>query len=201
MIKKLSQGEIFGLALVFVLIVLGIIIYAQYKALNPSTEKDIILENKYKIISESTLNSILKLSTGCYVERGRDTVKDLVNYCLEGSFSGSDPLIFCDSYGTDVPACQTALSALNQSLFIMFTQGGVGEIPYYLIVDVPRESTSLLSVNSHDNFSNFGTISLNGDIVDIDNYRNLGFKRVSSGLKTWPTAQGNVEFELQLFYK
>ncbi len=197
-----AQGEIFGIALVFVILVLGIVIFSQIQTLSPKEQVDIVQDEKYDIISEGSLNSILKLSSGCYVERNRDSVRDLINFCLENSFSGFDPDIECKIDGSFEikSACSYSLELINNSLKSIFTVGNVARIPYDLIVDVPRNDDSLLNLKNIEPLNNFGNFTFNDELLTSENYRKFGLKRVSSGLKTWPTAQGNIEFELRLYY-
>lgn len=197
MIKKKSQGEIFGIALMFVIIIIGIIVYAQIKKLNPDNAGDELQEGKYKILSEGTLNTVVKLSTGCYVERGKDTVQDLINYCLENSFSGNNPRFRC-SPTNQVYACDESIDILNDTISELFNNK-LGGIPYLLLIDTPANPTSRLH---NKTITNFGSIQTpDGNIITEDNYRRLGYKRAPSGLKTWSTAQRNINFELYLYYK
>ena len=206
-----SQGEIFGIALFFVIIIIGIIIFGQVKALDQENEKDIITENKFKVISEGALNSILKLSTGCYVERGKDSVQDLINYCLENSFSGTDTPIECFK-GSEIVtynSCEQSIKLLDNSLEGLFNPGegeeGIGKIPYDLYVNIEKNPNSLLNyeviLEDHGPITNFGDFQYRQSVLTESNYRKAGFKRVSSGLKTWPTAQGNIILELNLYYR
>lgn len=196
--KKKSQGEIFGIALMFVVIIIGIIVYSQVKVLNPNRDADLQSEGEYKILAEGTLNTLLDASTGCYVEQGRDSVMDLVNYCLEFSFSKSDPEFICDNPIGEVKACSHFLSILNNNLNKLFNSEKLGPIPFELKVEVPQNPNSVLNNRS---ITNFGNITLLQKNITLDNYRKEGYKRAPSGLKTWATAQRNVNFELYLYYK
>ena len=190
------QGEIFGVALFFVIIIIGVIVYAQIKAIEPDVRGDIVTDAKYKILAESTMGSILDMSTGCYTERGRDSVKDMINFCLMNSFSDQDVLFTCN--GVDLLMCNEAINIINNTLNLTFSSQGIGEIPYLVEIRIPRDSNSIL----HEVlFTNFGNLNYRGRPVTEDNYRNLGFKKAPSGLKTWPTSRGNIEVEVSLYYR
>lgn len=193
---KRSQGEIFGIALMFVIIIIGILVYAKIKALNPDRNEDLGQENEYKILAEGTLNTILDLSTGCYVERGKDRTRDIINYCLEYSFSGTDPIIECK--GTTIQACKYSINSINTTLQTLFNDSGVGKIPFFMSINIPANPNSLLS---NKTLTNFGKVQISDTIITEENYRKNNYKRAPSGIKTWATAQRNVEFELYLYYR
>lgn len=196
-----SQGEIFGIALLFVVIIVGILVYSQIKALNPDRGDSYQREAEYEILAERTLNTMLSMSTGCYVERGRDSVKDLVNFCLDYTYSGNDPTMDCFDNGEEIKVCQYTLDIINTTLLSLFNKSQdsfIGEIPYQMSIYVPHNMNTKLSNVS---FTNFGQISYRNDILDTNSYRKFGFKRATSGLITWATSQRNVEFELYLYYR
>lgn len=195
--KIKSQGEIFGIALLFVVIIIGIIVYSQIKNIKSSDETNLQQQGEYKILAESSLNALLKSSTGCEVERGRDSLKDLINYCLENEYSGIDPEIECD--GVTEPACQYVKDYLNESLMIIFNSSkGVAIIPYEVNLDIPANNLSLMA---NQKFTNLGTFKHKDTILTEDNRRRLGYKRAPSGLISWATAQRAIEFELYLYYR
>lgn len=190
---KRTQGEIFGLALLFVVIVVGIVIYGQIRALSPQREVDVEKEREYKIVAEGTLNTILKLSTGCYVERGRDSVESLIRYCMEESFGNIEPVFSCSNGEERV--CIYANEIIEGYLFSLFgEEGEVGHIPFSLRINLTSSSTSSFNNQIISNLDEFGE-------EEGVSYKRLGLNRVSSGLRTLPTAQRDIEFELYLFYK
>jgi len=194
---KKSQGEIFGIALMFVVIIFGIIIYAKVVALNPDSQKDLVKESKYKILAEGTLNTILKQSTGCYAERNKDSLIDLINYCLynhNGEFARVD--ISCDTGIQD--ACTYPIKILNDSLINLYNNSNNYMIPFYLTIYLDDYSkTSLSNVN----ITNFGDIKYKENLIMKDNYRKLGFSKAPSGLISVPTSYRNIDFELALYYR
>lgn len=199
--NKRSQGEIFGIALMFVVIIVGILVYSQIKALNPDRTDTYQREAEYEILAQRTLNTMLSMSTGCYVERGRDSVKDLVNFCLDYTYSGNDPTMDCFNNGEEVKVCAYAKDIINTTLVSLYNKSSsslVGEIPYQMTINVPNNANTKLS---NTTFTNFGEITYRGTIIDDSSYRKLGYKKATSGLITWATSQRNVEFELYLYYR
>jgi len=196
-VSKRSQGEIFGIALMFVVIIIGVLVYGKYAMLDGNDDVDILQEGEYKILAEGALNTILKMDIGCEVERGRDSVKDLINFCLENEYSGIDPEVKCED-GRFL-SCEHAVNILNDTLFEVFNSTkGIGMIPFELSLDIPANSRSLLFNQS---FTNFGSFKLGNRVVTSDNYRKLGYKRAPSGLISWSSSQRGVEFELYLYYR
>lgn len=195
---KRSQGEIFGIALLFVIILVGILLYTQIKALDPNRDGDLQQDGEYKLLAESTLNTILETSTGCYVERGRDSVQDLINFCMEYSYSGSDPTYRCEFSSTPIRACEHSIKVLNDTLYSLFNTSTIGAIPFELQIYVPANNQSIMHGTQ---LSNFGEVKTGSSVVDKENYRGLGFKRAPSGLRTWATAQRNIDMELYLYYR
>jgi hypothetical protein len=193
---KKSQGEIFGIALLFVVIIVGILVYSQYQALMPDRDEDVDRGEKYKLLAESSMDSVLSMSTGCYVDRGQDQLRELVNYCLEYSFVGEDSSFTCAS--GQVMACEHSKEVINTTLKTLFNSSEIGPFPYFLIVRTPDNKNSLLH---NTTMTNFGSYRFQGDLVGAENYTQYGFKRAPSGLKTWATAQGLVEMELYFYYR
>lgn len=196
---KRAQGEIFGIALMFVVIIIGVIVYGQIKALNNTSSSDLQQEAEYKILAEGTLNTVLSMSTSCEVERNRDSLKDLINYCLENEYSGVDPYVECND-GYEGPACAHAVEILNETTFALFNSSDakIGEIPFELKVDLPANKNSILS---NVTLTNFGQFKYKNQTIDYENYRKIGYKRAPSGLITWSTAQRNIEFEFYMYYR
>ena len=196
--KKKSQGEIFGIALLFVIIIIGVIIYGKIKMINDTSKIDLLQEGEYKILSEGALSAVLKMSVGCEVERGRDSVKDLINFCLENEYAGIDPSIECEN-GEEKFACAYVVDILNNTMKLVFNSSeGVAMIPYELKLDIPSNQRALLA---NKTFTNFGSYKYRGEVIDYDNRRRFGFKRAPSGLISWASSQRSVEFELYLYYK
>lgn len=195
---KKSQGEIFGVALLFVIIIVGFLIYVQISALDPQRDEDLQAQGEYEILAEGSLNSIIDMSTGCYIERGRDSVRDLMSYCVEYSFSGSDPIFTCESPVGTIQSCTKSKEILNETLFEIFNTTVLGPIPYELRISIPDNDRSQF----HDvTITNFGNFSDRSGVVTFDNYLSKGYRRAPSGLKTWSTSSGDLRVELYLYYR
>lgn len=198
---KKSQGEIFGIALMFVVLIIGFFVYAKIQSVRGDRPVDLQQEKEYELLSESTLNTIKKVSTGCTISRDKDSMQDLINYCLENDYSNYDPEIECD-IGT-VGACEYAKEIINTTIFKMFftdenNNASLVSIPFELKIDVLGNSNTRFS---NITMSNFGLYEYKGKIVDDNTRRKLGYKRAPSGLIQWSTAQRNIQFELYLYYR
>lgn len=195
-----GQGEIFGIALMFVVIVIGIVIYGQIDALSPDRDAELEAKFKYEILAQSSLETILKTSSECNIDGGSgdDTIQDLINVCLARSYGSSDVSADCD--GTPILICSYAVELLNNSLYKVFNGDDalVANVPFFLEIDL--ESNSPTPLNSV-NITNFGDFVYNGDIVTSSNYRKKGFKKASSDLKPWATAQRDIKVVLGLYYR
>ena len=205
-----AQGEIFGIALFFVIIILAIIIFSKFSVVN-SDDEDNFKGGKYKIMAEGSINTILSMETGCVVERGKSTLKDLMLYCLENSYGSSDIDITCDS-GTE-HACEYSKALINETLYNAFnstTSKGLGMIPFEFKMDIPANQESKFANNSFSNIRGF-TFTQNRKpttipmILDQEQagrkLRANGYNLVSSGLISWATAQRPIEMELQIYYR
>ena len=204
--SKKSQGEIFGIALLFVIIIIGILVYGKIEALHPHNDANIQQENKYKVLAEGTLGSILKMSTGCDVERNRDEIVDLIDYCIENSREAySDPSIKCEN-GSIVNSCSYALKLINESLFGFLNTSVLGPIPFKMSINLDSDRKSILNTN----FTNFGQFKYGNKILVETNptndknkisYLDAGYNRAPSGIRAWATAKRNINFELFLYYR
>ncbi len=201
---KKSQGEIFGIALMFVVIIIGILVYGKIKALNPDNSINEKTEGKYKILAEGTLNSILKMSTSCPIQRNQDRVLDLIDYCITNSYKNNpDPKVICyDENGIEkkMNSCSYVIEIFNSTLQTIFEKENLGEIPFKLSISLVSDKDSILNTN----LTNFGNVTFRNKIINesgSNSYRKLGFKRAPSGLRTWATAKRNIDFELYLYYR
>lgn len=194
-IKK-TQGEIFGMALVFVLLFLGIMIYARFSAL---TEKksDSQSNVKYEILAEKSLDSILLMSTGCQVEHGKDSLKNLISYCLNSGYSATDnPVISCDDGSHQ--SCSYAKEIINKTLWQMFnSSSGIGHFPF----EFRMNTTSVTTLLSNIYFTNFGYVKYRDSTIDTTNRRSFDFVTASSGPASLPTSRRAVQFELNVYHQ
>lgn len=196
---KKSQGEIFGIALLFVVIIVGVIIYGQIKTLSPEDQNEKSQKReKYEVLAAGSLDSILSMSTGCEVERGKDTLTDLIKFC-EYTYYGEDPQIMCKN-GVSYGACAKTLDILNQTLNRLYNNSegnGIGQMPFKLEIYTTNNADSKLNTN----ISNFNNFKYKSVIITENNYSKNGFNKAPSGLRTIPTAKRNVNFELSLYFR
>jgi hypothetical protein len=206
-LKKNGQGEIFGIALMFVVIVIGVIIFSQIKALSPDEDTDIKV--KYEILAQSSLETVLKTSSGCNVDGGSgdDSIQDLINVCLARD-SGSNSQAGCDlnkdgdedDIGDVIYVCEYAIELLNKSLYNVFNGSDalIANIPFFLDIDLNSDATTTLTLQ---NITNFGDYNYRGEIVNATNYRDLRYNKASSDLKPWATAQRDIKVVLALYFR
>jgi len=194
--SKKSQGELFGVALLFVVIVIGILIFSKIKSLDPNYNIDPKKDGKYKILAEGSLNTLLKKSTKCYVERNRDSVIDLVNYCVENSYGyEDDPIVICDD--GQKSSCSHVINIMNDTLYEFFNSTFLGPILFKLKITLPADPNAKINVN----ITNFGDYNYKNKIITESNYRKNKFKKANSGLRSWATAKRNIKLELYLYYQ
>lgn len=144
------------------------------------------------------------MSTGCDVERNRDEIVDLIDYCIENSREAySDPSIKCEN-GSIVNSCSYALKLINESLFGFLNTSVLGPIPFKMSINL--DSESILNTN----FTNFGQFKYGNKILVETNptndknkisYLDAGYNRAPSGIRAWATAKRNINFELFLYYR
>ena len=206
-----SQGEIFGVALMFVLIVLGLIIYSQVKSLDPQREELSQQEEEYKILAQTTLNTLMKSSSGCVTRGDEDSIKNLINLCIDNSYRNTDTDVQCDT-GEEM-ACKHAKFLISSKLnrFFNTTQNSsgdeikplIGEIPFYISFELPDKKDFTLIHGF--NYSNHKTFYENTSELSFEDsekeLRKLGYKRAPSGLYTWATSKREFNINLYLHYK
>ena len=195
--QKKFQAEIFGVALFFVIILVGFLVFLKFSDLGNSSYEKKFNEDKYKILSSSTVNFILEKDTGCYVDKISNSVKNVINYCIQNSYKGSDEEIECKK--ENFKSCQHSIDLINKSLRDIYSKDIVAEIPYRLEISVPDKKSNLLHNQNFTNLGEFKTI--NGDNLTLENYRQKGYKRQSSGLINWITDRKQVKMVLYLYYK
>ncbi len=201
---KKSQGEIFGVAMMFVIILIGFLIYAKYKAALPKDQEEDIRYLKYESLASSTIAAVLQESTGCFVERNRDSVKDLLRYCLINGYVGSDPTINCniDDHIKTKYACSYTEEIIGKALDYFFTEGNIGTLPYNLTIEVPSNPYSLMHKVEITNIGSLN-ITYGGKNITI-NETNLYeyFPNRASGEKyVLESPQGAIEFYFYIYYR
>ena len=74
----------------------------------------------------------------------------------------------------------------------------IANIPFFLEVELDSNSNSILTSK---NVTNFGDYTYRNKIVNLSNYRKLGYKKASSDLKPWATAQRDIKVVLALYFR
>ena len=191
---KKSQGEIFGLALIFTILIIGFLIYSKFSV---GTNKDIIEEKQreYNDLSYSYLNSILEISTLNLEDGTYLSVKDLIKHCLYQTYFDTDVAYL--SNGLD--SCEEQQKTIENSLENLFGKNNfnLGPTPYMFKTYVEKNPNSVL----HNlTITNFGEIEYDNTTITESNYRKWGFLRANSR-EIFDSSQGIVEINLYLYFK
>jgi hypothetical protein len=222
--SKKAQGEIFGLALVFVLLIFGVVIYGQIQASKPTFNEDSLTSAKYKILSENTISSLKKLSTPCSVQTGKNTLSDLMRYCMEfADNTQQDPELQCDTDNDEiienVPICAYAFETMNKSIQSLLNKGtGIGEFPFSLHIfanglehEIWHERV-ITNINDTDNAVSSGlslpllVSSKKIDYISLNKsnskyYLKNGYSRVNAGKDELTSGSKSLDFELNIYYR
>jgi len=200
-----SQGEIFGIALLFVIIILGLIIYSQFAALDDYTEDEDLTRQQYNTLALNTRDAIMDMSTGCSggrIHGGDDTLADLARVCVtRSSTAHSDPEIECEIDGSNqtVGSCSHFKNLLNSTLYNLFNNSNTTEIPFELHGELDLYGGD----HKLDNLtvSNLGELEVGGQTVDEDNYIQQGFRRSTSGYTAIGAGVEDFHIELFVYYR
>lgn len=195
-----SQGEIFGIALMFVLIILGIIVYGQISSLSPDRDEESAEGLKYTLLAQTALDTIREMSTGCYVERNKDSVSDLIDYCISNSFGDTDPVIECD-HGEEM-ACEYSARIIDSTLSKLFVNTAdsdavIGEIPYTFSIELDYDGASLNGLILTEE----GSKTEEENEVRKNELRKDRYQRASSGIYVWESSYREVFVDLNLYYR
>lgn len=197
---RLSQGEIFGIMLFFVLIIIGFLLYSQFKIVYSSEEQDIILENEYKILVESTMQQIKNTQIQCFKDTQISTI-DLLDYCVENTgISFSEYEIDCSPQPYIIETCETLVNSINSSLHQLFN----GSTPLHS--QKPFEfkilpSNSLKYSHLNVTLTNMHYFNLSTNSSDPNYYLRKKYQKISSDFENIPTNQGKFELELSFYHK
>lgn len=198
-----SQGEIFGVMLFFVILILGFYLYSEFRAVYSIEEQDSILQSETEILVESVMQHLKTVEIECFRNRRLSGV-DLLNFCVDNTgLTESQYTISCTHPPNDVEVCQTFLNSFNHSLHQLFS--GVGNQdpihglrPFSFRI-IPSNDIRYPHLNkSFDNLEQFD-LSLNAS--DPNYYLRQRFSRISSDFQNIPTNQGRFEFELFFYHR
>jgi hypothetical protein len=204
MVKKIGQGEIFGLALVFVILILGIVIYGKYKALHPDIQKNVFKDSQMDVLAKNTLTSVRYLSTGCDLDSEDDSLQNLLAYCFDftTSESGSNPQIDCGG-PTTVNACEYAIEVFNTTLQTFFRKNTtldktiIAPLPFSLTFYNDRFPLVGVHNVTLTNIEDFG-LSLNES--NSSYYLKKRWKKANGGFLIIPTTKRPVELLFDIYY-
>ena len=184
---KKTQGEIFGIAILFVIIIIAVLIYAQIDNLTPKRDVVSFSQSQNKILVDGVLQTIMKVSTTCESERGKNSLEDLFEYCLKDLNS---KIRGCEN------SCQNAVNYINTSLKNLFENKTIGEKLYFLEIDRKIDTqTGLKDIN----ITNSKKIKFRGKDINFTQAQKLGFSKVPSSYTI--TAKRGIEFRLYILYR
>ena len=166
--KKKSQAEMFGIALFFVVIIFGIIIFTNITNLNRIREKDKFKIKEYEILANDLSNALVASSVDCDIKE--NTFLEVVEKCVT-----TKDILTCG--GIPISSCDKAVKHLNNTLFYLLNNTiedkGLTNIPFYLEMEEVENKNSKLNVN----ITNFGQYNYKGKIINRSNYRKYNFQR------------------------
>lgn len=192
-----SQAEIFGIALVFVVLILGVILYSQWNVLHESEELQDIRKEKYDKLAVSSLESALATDTDCDITRYQNSFENLIKYCLTHWETTSRPQINCG--GHTEYACTYSLDLLNKTLNGFFNSSEFVNLPFIFNIEVPRNSNHPLN---NKTLTNFGNVKYRGNKVNKTNLYNYGFtNKATNGKYVIESTEGSIIFYLEIYYR
>lgn len=199
---KKSQGEVFGIALFFVVLIVGIIIYSNVQLLQNSQSDDSFESRQYELLSADALNALKKMSTSCPVEQNKDSLEDLIRYCFDyASTPSSDPTITCEG-GVERNACEHSFMILNKSLQRLFKNTSeealVAPVPFSLFITNPEFEHVIWHNKTISNVEDFG-LSLNRSEDNF--YLRKQYNRENAGFDIITTGRRSVELTFDVYYR
>lgn len=210
---KKSQGEIFGIALFFVVIIVGILIYSQIKASDPLRDQDTQKNKKYSVLAESTVYTLLETSTGCSVTGDDDSLKRLIQYCVQESYGTNGCVAItkkCQN-GATVDVCDYGRKFLEKSLMTLFNSTKesnnasiVGKsIPYKFTIQSDKFPNRCYGNVTVTNLGKLAIMKNKKPIVlEEDKMLSIGFKRETSQFIAIPVpGNNNLNVELYVWYQ
>ena len=207
--QKRSQGEIFGIALMFVLIILGIIVYSQISKFSPDRDSQDANGLKYQLLAQTTLDTLMEMRTGCFVERNKDSVSDLLNYCISNDY-GDGAEIECSDENLPVNSCEYSVSIIQDTLESLFENQNmqdsdknndieaiIGEIPYTFSLELDYEGANLNGLI----LTEIGSLTEQENDLRKNELRNKRYQKAPSGIYVWESSYREVYVDLNLYYR
>lgn len=199
-----SQGEIFGIMIFFVLIIVGFLLYSQFKIIYSVEEQDIILESEYKLLADSVTQQIKNSQIKCFRDSQIDVI-ELLDYCVENTgLSFDEYTLNCPPpISASINTCQAFRNVINDSLYAFFN--GTSSIPPihsskpFTFTVIPSNDIKYSHLNV--TFSNLKDFNLSTNPTDSNYYLREGYSRISNDLENIPTNQGSFELEFSFYHK
>lgn len=196
-----SQGEIFGVMIFFVLLILGFYFYSQYQAVYSVEEQDSVFKAETEILVNSVMEQVKRTEIECFTNRGFSGV-DLLQSCVDNTGSAfSEYNISCTNPVHTIEVCEAFTNMINTSLYEFFngTNGNPAihsSRPFYLQI-IPSSEIRYSHLNK--SFDNLEANNLSLNTSSDNYYLRKGYSRISVDLQNIPTNQGKFEFELSFF--
>ena len=196
-----TQGEIFGVMIFFVLLILGFYFYSQFQAVYSVDEQNSILETESEILVESVMQHIKTAEIQCYSNRGLSGI-ELLQRCVDNTgIAFSEHNISCTAPSYEVEACQAFKNLINSSLYQLFngtsSQNSLHSSRAFLFTIIPSDDVRYFHLNK--SFNNLDSYNLSLDSSDENYYLREGYSKISTDFQNIPTNQGRFEFELSFF--
>ena len=210
--RNKSQGEIFGIMLFFVIIIIGILISTQLKLFSTDRESDSFEKNRNNELAKGVLKTILDSNTNCNIDKRGNKLEDIIDYCIEyyKPNTNTDPEVTCEIEKNDgttseeeKASCDLALTKITQSLKNIFKETNppsppplLGERYYSLEIEVLDAEIKELENEQCKELNHLP----NSPQECNKNYRLPGYNRASTSRQI-ETSKETVEFRLFIYYK
>lgn len=196
-----SQGEIFGVMIFFVILILGFYLYSQFQAIYSVDEQNSILETETEILVESVMDHIKTAEIQCFSNRGIDGI-DLLQYCVDNTgITLSEYNISCTIPSYEIETCQAFRNLINSSLHQLFngtsTNSALHSSRPFMFTIIPSNDIRYSHLNR--TFTNLAAYNLSLNSSDENYYLREGYSKISTDFQNIPTNQGRFEFELSFF--
>lgn len=196
-----SQGEIFGVMIFFVLLILGFYFYSQFQAVYSVDEQNSVLQAETEILVESVMQHIKTTEIQCYSNRGLDGV-ELLQRCVDNTGTAfSEHNISCTTPSYEVEVCQAFTNMINSSLHQLFngssSQNPLHSSRAFVFTIIPSNDVRYSHLNK--SFDNLDTYNLSLNSSESNYYLKEGYSKISTDFQNIPTNQGRFEFELSFF--
>lgn len=187
----------------FVLIVIGFLLYSQFKVIYSVEEQDVILESEYKLLADASMQQIKNLQIECFRDSQVDVI-DLLDYCVENtglSFSEYD--LVCSTPSATLHSCEAFRNIINNTLFALFngtsTLNPIHSSKPFKFTIIPSNDIKYSHLNT--SFSNLKYFNLSENSSNSSYYLRKGYAKISNDLESIPTNQGSFELELSFYHK